>query len=258
MRGMAGASLLMQIVSFVPLALALCLCLMRADVLPGGWRLAHAIENRYVAKARERAWHGLDRLEQIRAAQRSTPEGAVLWIGSSTVEMFPVRQHWPRTPHLNAGIAATRADHLARLLPQLLPPLPLGGVVVIAGTADRLALPRAPEQAAAAAERLLDALRRALPTTPIVVVGPLPEREPAEGAADTRAEVQTLRAQLRAAAAERGLAFVDPAQDPLVDEQFRLRRECSVDEVHLSPMGYAHLARMITAVEGPVGALLRP
>jgi len=54
------------------------------------------------------------------------------------------------------------------------------------------------------------------------------------------------------------LAFVDAAQDPLVDEQFRLRRECSVDEVHLSPMGYAHLARMISAVEGPVGALLKP
>lgn len=258
---MAGASLLLQLVSFVPLALAGWLCLARADLAPGGWRVATLLEDQDAAKARARALHALSRLDEIRAAQRSVPEGGLLWIGASTVERFPVREHWPRTPQLNAGIAATRADTLARLVPRLVPPLEPGGVVVLAGTADRLALPGHPDEAAAAVARLLDALRARLPRTPVLVVGPLPERAPLEGEpprGDAGDEVRALSAALRAAAEARGMAFVDPAREPLVDGRFRLRRECATDEVHLSPMGYSHLAQTITAGAGPLGALLRP
>lgn len=258
---MAGAPLLLQLASFVPLLLAGWLCLARADLVPGGWRLATILEDQDAAKARARALHALERLAAIEAAQRSIPEGAVLWIGASTVERFPLREHWPRTPQLNAGIASTRADTLARLVPRLVPPLEPGAIVVLAGTADRLALPGRPDEAAAAVGRLLDALRARLPSAPVLVIGPLPERAPAPGEtprADSAADVHALSEALRDAAAARGMAFLDPAREPLVDGRFRLRRECAVDEVHLSPMGYSHLAQMIAAVDGPLGALLRP
>jgi hypothetical protein len=249
---MVGASPLLQLASFAPLALACALCLVRAGVLPGGWRLEAFIEPRERVEARSRALSASRRLSAIAERARHVPEGAILWIGHSTVERHDPSAHHPSHPQHNAGVAHTRADDLVRVLDRLVPGKRPGGVVLVSGTADRLALPGRPDEAAAAVERLVAAIEGRLPGVPLLVVGPLPQ---VDGAGE--ADVRALSAGLATMAARRGHAFVDPAREPLVDARFRLRPECAVDEVHLSPMGYTHYAALLRGARGPLAEALR-
>jgi hypothetical protein len=249
---MVGAPPWQQLASFAPLVVASWLCLVRAGLLPGGWRLEGWIEPRERVEARERALSASLRLAAIGERARLAPEGAILWLGHSTVERLEPAAHHPLHPQFNAGVASTRADDLVRVLERLVPARRPGGVVVVSGTADRLALPGRPLEAAAAVERLVAAIEERLPGVPLLVVGPLPQVD-GEGEADVRA----LQAALSAMAARRGHAFVDPAREPLVDERFRLRPRFAVDEVHLSAMGYTHYAALLRGAQGPVAEALR-
>lgn len=249
---MVGAPPWLQLASFAPLALACALCLARAGALPGGWRLEGWIEPRERVEARERALSASRRLAAIAARAPHVPEGAILWLGHSTVERNDPSAHHPLRPQHNAGVAHTRADDLARVLDRLVPPRRPGGVVLVSGTADRLALPGRPDEAAAAVERLVAAIELRLPGVPLLVVGPLPQ---VDGSGED--DVRALSAALSTMAARRGHSFVDPAREPLVDARFRLRPECAVDEVHLSTMGYTHYAALLRGAEGPLAEALR-
>jgi hypothetical protein len=249
---MVGAPPWLQLASFAPLFLACALCLVRAGILSGGWRLEGWIEPRERVEAREQALHASRRLAAIAERARHVPAGALLWLGHSTVERHDPSAHHPLQPQHNAGVAGTRADDLVRVLDRLVPGNRPGGVVLVSGTADRLALPGRPDEAAAAVERLVAAIERRLPGVPLLIVGPLPQ---VDGAGET--DVRALSAALSAMAARRGHAFVDPAREPLVDARFRLRPECAVDEVHLSTMGYTHYAALLREAQGPVAEALR-
>jgi lysophospholipase L1-like esterase len=236
------------------LGLSVLLVLSWSDVLPGGWRLHGLVEPHERAERREQARHSAERLRAFAAENPSVAPGSVVFIGSSTIERFPLEACFPGKPCVNRGIGNETAGELLRRLDASLPAAAPAGVVVLTGRADFLAGAEA-EELARGVGRVLDALRERLPGTPLALIGLPPERGMAAGESGRLARAN---AALAALAHERGAAFVDSARPPIADASGALAEECSADRLHLNARGYRELARWIATEGGGVGRELAP
>ena len=102
------------------LALALLLGLVLTDVLPGGWRLRGWLEPHAVRRARDQAGERARRL--IEFARESPPEGAVLFLGSSTVARWPLAESFPGVPCIDRGVPGSRCSSCATASSRASPP----------------------------------------------------------------------------------------------------------------------------------------
>lgn len=242
-RALAAAAAALSGLGLLALALAW------HDVLPGGWRLRGFVKPHAVRDAEARAAHRAARLALFRSEPAAAP-GAIVFLGSSTIERFPLREAFPGLHTLNRGIGDEPLAELCARLAVGLPPDP-GAFVVYGGSVDARRLGRSAEEVAAEAERVLDALAARAPGAPIAWIGVLPDRTMS---ADVAARVSACNAALAALSARRGHTFVPTHRAPLVDAAGRLSAAASVDELHLSQDGYEALAGFLREAFPPLTA----
>lgn len=226
------------------------------DLAPGGWRLRSLFEPDWRRGARATARHALARLERFEREDPAVPSGATVFVGSSTIERFPLAELFPAAATANRGIANASARLLAGSAARLVPPAPPAGLVVYAGIVDWYASGLDPRAAAEAVASLLDALRARSPGTPLLVLGPLPARDLGERELELLARFEAELAGL--ARTRPGTDFLPLARPPVSSRDGRLADELSADRLHLGPEGYRVLAGWIRERGGEVGRKLAP
>lgn len=226
------------------------------DVLPGGWGLRAQFEPPAAETQRADALHVLARLRAFARGDFLAGHGAVLLLGSSTIERWPVEDCFPGKLVQNRGLANASLELEERVFDACLPRLTPGGVVLYAGSFD-LREPHEPiEQALARLPRLVQRLRvRFGPALPIALLGILPARHMDEAA---HKALDAANETLRVLARENALAFVPTARAPLANAEGALAEELSADELHLDAAGYRVLARWLVTEGGEAGRKLAP
>jgi hypothetical protein len=215
---------------------------------PGAWRIRG-----WLGLRTEYAAHREARLAEF-ARVPEVPAGTVVFLGSSTIERFPLERCFPGVPTDDRGIGDEPVDSMVERVSASLPRGELGGVVVYAGSVDFRRDPSRYPWIAAKVGELLDRIALLRPGAPVCVVSPLPERGMS---AETSHALAGLEEELRAVCGRRGVAFVRTDRPPLRDAS-GLSEAHSADRLHLSDAGYDVLAGWIVEDGGPAGRALAP
>ena len=236
-----------------PLVLFVVLALAWIDVLPGGWTLRGWVTPHAVREARERAAHAAARREDFARERAGAPAGTVVFLGSSTMERFPLAEHFPGVRCLNRGIGSEPLPELLDRLEESLPRAAPAGAVLYMGSVDLRYRGRDAERIATLAALVVEWLREGRPELPLAVIGILPEREATPEDVERLAAANAALATLCASA---DAAFVPTDRPPLTLRDGSLALEYSVDRLHLNDEGYRVLAGWLLSEGGPVGGLL--
>ena len=223
-------------------------------VLPGGWTLRGWIEPHAQRAAREQAERSAARLALFAPENRSAEAGSIVFLGSSTIERFPLSEAFPNRPCLNRGIGNETATELFERLDASLPDAPPAAVVLYAASLDFRRENRPPDILCRRVKGIVRHLRRRVPGSSLALIGLLSEREmpPSRVAA-----LKEANAALEALCSELGVAFVSTYRPPVVDEAGAMTVACTADRLHLNATGYAHLTRWLLEDGGAVAELLR-
>ncbi len=246
----------MRIGSLIPALIVaglLALALAWHDVLPGGWTLRGWVKPHSERAALARATHAAARLAQFETLIAEAPSDAVAFLGSSTIERFPIQELFPGQACLNLGIASESASELLSRLGDGLPPR-LGAAVLYIGSIDFREHIRPAQQIAALAEQVLVALRLTHPGLPVAVLGILPEQDMDS---EFIARLRRTNTAIAAVCRRQECAFVSTQRAPITDENGSLQPEYASDRVHLNALGYAQLARWLITDGGVAGRILQ-
>jgi len=242
------------------LAAIAVLALAWSDLLPGGYFLRRLVDADTARSQRELALHAAERLRAFANENEHVAPDAVVFIGSSTIERFPLAACFPGKPCVNRGILSASAPMLEHFADVLAPETARGGIVVYAGSIDL----REPGLSADAAHAdsvaaqvmsLVDRLRADRADVPFAVIGVLPARRMSSAEVDA---LERLNASLREQARRREIAFIDVSRAPITSPSGSLAEEQSADDLHLDRSGYETLARWILADGGEIGGRLSP
>ena len=226
------------LVCLLPLLL---LALAWVDVLPGGWRLRGWVTPHPVREAREQAERSARRLLAFEAENAEAPAGATVWLGSSTIERFPLAELMPNTTHLNRGIGGESAGQLLDRLERSLPAARPARLVFYIGSIDHRVHDRSAARVAADARRVVEAALERYGEDPpaVTVIGILPEQDMPSAMVERLARTN---AALAALCTAHGWRFVDTARAPLRQEDGSLDPAYAADHLHLNRDGYKVLA----------------
>jgi lysophospholipase L1-like esterase len=184
-------------------------------------------------------------------AKESPPKDAVVFLGSSTIEFWPLATSFPDARTVNRGIGEEPVHELRERLSRTLPPEPSGAVLYV-GSVDFNTLGRPVADVVRDVEALIVDLRRLLPDLPMAIIGVNAARDtPLERAA----QLAVLNASLAAtcADAEPPIAFVNTDRAPFRAPDGRLAPEISRDRWHLNADGYARLAEWLREAAPDLG-----
>jgi lysophospholipase L1-like esterase len=234
-----------------------------SDHIPSGYSLRKLVEPPNWSFEREVLEHAADRLDRFDRENVLVAPGTIVFLGSSTIERYPLEACFPGKPCANRGIGSASVALLQRFADVLVPPAPtvsLGGIVLYAGSIDlrepgRASDPDHADAVAASVRTLIEAVRMRQPDAPILVVGVLPART--TSGADV-AVLARLNAHLREIARDMRAVFVDTARAPLTATDGSLAIDRSADELHLNVRGYAVLSKWIVSDGGELGRRLAP
>lgn len=175
---------------------------------------------------------GMDLMSQF-AAEPASLE-ATIFLGDSLTAEAPWAEFFPRT--LNRGISGdtidgvlSRLNEIARHRPKI--------VLLMIGINDVLRGGRA-ARIVYRIKRLLDRLKRELPTTKIFLQSLLPVRIGSTVEPRHNDTIRVINAELAAYAAGTGLEFID-LHHRFTDDEGELREELTHDGVHLTKAGYS-------------------
>ncbi|MFO0591399.1 MAG: GDSL-type esterase/lipase family protein [Polyangiaceae bacterium] len=194
------------------------------------------------------------RIEGFGRERGGVPAGAVVFLGSSTVEGFPFDRVYPNAICLNRGVGGDTTLGLLRRLDVSLPTARPSGVVIYSGANDLRAFHQEPAAIVRAMADVLDGIAARFSGLPVALVATMPVCEPAPGDA---ARLRALNEGLRALAIEKGASFIATERAPLMLADGRLDPALSLDGEHLNEGGYAVLARFIAEDGGAATAALR-
>ena len=226
------------------------------DHVPGGWKLRSLFEDPAAQSARRDSLHVYERLRAFAAEDPGSARGAVLLLGSSTIERWPLADSFPGKRVLDHGLAAVTLEREERLFDACLPMATPAGVVLYFGGVDLHFAVEPVEQALARLPRLVQRLRvRYGHALPITLLGILPARHMDEAATKALADANE---KLRVLARESALSFVPTARAPLAGRDGQLPEGLSTDEWHLNLEGYRVLARWLVTEGGEAGRALAP
>jgi lysophospholipase L1-like esterase len=223
------------------------------ELVPGGWRLRNLFEPHQAREARRQQEY---RAARLRAFEQEAPLSPrpVVFLGSSTIERFPLEASFPGRACLNRGVAFEDSRLLRERLDVGVPADAAGFVLYVASIDLRFQNASA-EAVAVALRETVSSLRNAHGQVPIAVIGLLSERSlDPEGVA----RLARANAALASEAERLGCSFVSTTVAPLTTESGQLARSLSSDELHLSPAGYAVLSERLLSDGGALGELLRP
>lgn len=224
------------------------------DYLPGGWTLRGLIEPHHLREAREQAERSRARLAEFDRENDGVPPGTVVFLGSSTIERFPLESAFPGIACLDRGIGNETATELLERLDRSLPDAPQAGAVLYLASLDFRREHQPPEVIRRRAGRVVAELRLRYPGLPITLLGILPEQDmPAEMVAALAEANDALAALCR----EQGLSFVPSARPPLALPGGSLAPGYAADRLHLNEAGYRVLTSWLLAEGGEVARLLK-
>lgn len=232
---------------FVGLLGACAVALALLDVLPGGWRLRTLIVPQSVQDQRRRAAHRQERLEQFSKEPRPAP-GSTLFLGSSTIERFPLAEHFQGLSTVNRGIGDEDLAGLEARALATVRDLEPARVVLYAGSVNvRRAIDdgswTSPGDIVVRAGKLAERLLDEPSVREVLLLGILPERETG---AELGSRVRETNAGLAALALwKERISFIPLCREPLVDEAGNLREAFATDRLHLNDAGYAALAEWL-------------
>lgn len=212
------------------------------DVLPGGWRLRGWVTPHDVRFAREQDQRSARRMATFEEENAAAPSGATVWLGSSTVERFPLDELFPSTSHLNRGIGGESGQELLARLGASLPAAPPARLVFYLGSIDFRHLDRTPEAIAETAEEIVTATLQTYPehTPQVFLLGILPEQDMPEAMTKSLARTNSCLAAL--CATHDDWAFIETCRAPLQLRTGSLNPEYAADRLHLNHRGYQVLA----------------
>lgn len=228
----------------VILLLSVPLVLAWNHVLPGGGWLRSLFRD-------QRAWdehrHQAYRAKRIQLFEQEVAAGArepsVIWIGSSTVEYFPIAGHFPKTPSRNRGIGgellSDMRDRLHRGWPEGEVPL----VVFYGGSADLRRVVMDPREIAREFRTTLKKLKDHAKSARILAIEVLSARESASE--DSGPRFQLFRELQASVCEEENVPLVRTYRPPLILPDGRLSPAMSRDRYHLNNDGYRVLAGWI-------------
>lgn len=224
-------------------------------VLPGGWTLRGLVWGGAERADWEREVHAADRIEQFRAERDRLPAGSVVFLGSSTIERFPLAEIFPDKRCVNRGINGDTVDDLLGRLDDSLPAAPPAAFVINIGAND---IRREGMVAADVRDRfvvLLDTLQTRYPAAEISVIGLVP----AVDAPDAEVyEFELYNLAARRAAVSRKIPYIVAQREPLTTKDGRLNADYAADRYHLNAAGYRRLGEWILESGGAAGRLLSP
>lgn len=217
------------------------------NVVPGGAGLRRLVGVRSAAAEREEVRRR--RIASFAAENATAPEDSIVFLGSSTIEFWPLSECFPGLPCLNRGVGSESAREVLARLDASLPARSPAAFVLYAGSADLRAHGLSPDDAARDVDALLAELRRRFPSAPIALLGVLPGRDlsPSE-----LRDLGRLNSLLAESGARHGSRFVPTALPPLATPSGSLDPALSRDRWHLNAAGYRHLAAFILASSFPL------
>ena len=207
-----------------------------------------------VRDSHQRYRHREGRLARFANEAPSLAPGAVLFLGSSTVERWDLIAHFPGVHTVNQGIGDEDLALLHARWKQNLPPDP-AGLVLYAGSIDFRRYGHPPDLLAGRVGALLDEIIGELPAVPILVLGLLSELDFPESEVIRLTQTNTA---LSRTCSERGVTFLTTARPPVVRPNGSLDPMFAADRLHLSGSGYAELVNWLRDAGGPVSKILFP
>lgn len=239
------------------LGLLLCLGLLAwFHVLPGGWRMRSWIKPLAEWEADARAAHRAERLEVFAGENPTEPAGAVLFLGSSTIERWPLAEAFPGRDTVNRGIGNETAQDLLARIEESLPAADPGAFVLYGGSLDFRREGLAPYQTRNRVESVVVTLReRYGDEVPIAVLGILPGRK--MSAPDLVRLVKTNN-ELKRMCGVRDVDWVSTWREPVRRPDGMLSSAASVDDLHLNESGYRAVAGWLVEDGGRAGRMLAP
>lgn len=223
--------------------------------LPGTWWLRQRLQDRPARMEWLRQREVTRRLAELRVQNERAPAGATVFLGSSTVERFPLEHCFPGRTVLNRGVLGLTSAELGEHLEELLPSVPAAAFVLQVGGNDLRREGVEPEVLRERVAAILERLRARAPAAPIALVGLFPVLGTAER---DRARMERANALLEALARRQGCAFVPTDRPPLRAPSGALALEYAFDPHHLNDAGYRLLAGWILEEAQPLAAFLSP
>lgn len=182
--------------------------------------------------------------EEIAAIERRDrlappAQGGILFIGSSNIRKWEVREAFPDLPVTNHGFGGSHASDSVYFFDRMVTPVAPKLVVFHAGGND-LSYGRSPEQLVADVKEFISKLHAALPRTRLIYIGPFPAPVRA-GLRDKF--VATERLARGAIHGDRLVSFLDPGKALLAHDGAIRPELYESDRLHLNRDGYALLTR---------------
>ncbi len=225
-----------------------------AVAVAAAWWVATVMEGRHTDGEAARQTRRQERLATF--ASEDVPGDAVVFLGSSTMEFWPLKQSFPDATTVNRGIGAEPIAELMERLESSLAP-GASGVVLYAGSVDFNTHGRSTDQVARETAQLLDRIRALRPGLPVVLLGVNPARDTSPDRVRELARLNQLN-QARCRRADPPMAFVLTDDEPFRAPSGALSERISRDRWHLNQRGYAELAERLITAAAAVGIKLRP
>lgn len=174
-------------------------------------------------------------------AEMPPAKGQNLFVGSSSVRMWKLKESFPEHTCINRGFGGSQLKDVVQFVDRLVIAHEPKVIVLYAGDND-LAAKRTPEEVHADYRAFVDRVREKLPRTKIVWVAIKPSIKRWE----IREKGQTANAAIRAEIEKgHGDVYVDVWQ-PMLGDDGKSRAELYLaDGLHLTPAGYAVWNRLV-------------
>lgn len=167
-------------------------------------------------------------------AKNTAPRDAVLFVGSSSIRMWPAAKHFPNDTVINRGFGGAHISDVVHFVDRIVLPYKPRAIVFYAGDND-IAAGKSPERVAADYGNFCDIVQSKLPGTPIIFISIKPSlarwsKWPAMREANRLIEDYSK--------SNDHLEYVDIAK-PMIGAKGEPRKELFIaDGLHLSEKGY--------------------
>jgi lysophospholipase L1-like esterase len=187
-----------------------------------------------------------EKITQFEQQDRKTPppRDSVLFIGSSSIVGWKLKEYFPQMPTINRGFGGSEIADSLYFVDRIVIPYRPRVIVFYAGENDIAAFGKSPEQVADEFRRFTEKVRAALPQTRIIFIGlkPSPSRWKF---IDQFREANRLIRQFIATRSQ--MSFID-VESMMLDEQGNPREELYLnDKLHMTRAGYELWSRLVQA-----------
>lgn len=187
-----------------------------------------------------------------REAESPSPEGAVLFVGSSTIRLWELEASWPDAKIINNGFGGSTLSDAIRHFDTLLEPYRPSAVVIYSGDND-MSKGRGIEGTTADFKTIADRIRKQHPGVPVLILA----IKPSVKRWNLWPEMKEVNEAVAAyCAVGKGLHFVDVAT-PMLGEGGAMPDSSwfREDGLHLSEKGYAEWTRIVGDALKACGAM---